>query len=120
MRNAKLDVKVLVIEQRIVGKKPVLALPYRRLVCYCRMYQVRYDLNTHTSSPGDQARVFTILKSTSNIFLSTDRSRKIVFFCRFFFLPKNMSTESGALVGADTSVAYTILDITCNRFWNFR
>lgn len=32
--------QVLVIEQRIIGKKPVLALPYRRLVCYCRMYQV--------------------------------------------------------------------------------
>jgi len=33
--------QVLVIEQRIIGRnKPSLALPYRRLVCYCRMYQI--------------------------------------------------------------------------------
>ena len=28
----------------VIGKKPVLALPYRRLVCYCRMYQVNIQL----------------------------------------------------------------------------
>ena len=40
-KDIKLFFQVLVIEQRIIGRnKPSLALPYRRLVCYCRMYQV--------------------------------------------------------------------------------
>nr|CAB3256786.1 IQ motif and SEC7 domain-containing protein 2 [Phallusia mammillata] len=32
--------QVLEVERNIVGKKPVLAVPHRRLVCYCRLYQV--------------------------------------------------------------------------------
>ena len=28
------------VQQTIVGKKPVLALPHRRLVCYCRLYEI--------------------------------------------------------------------------------
>jgi len=28
------------VERNIVGKKPVLAVPHRRLVCYCRLFQV--------------------------------------------------------------------------------
>ncbi|XP_039260714.1 uncharacterized protein LOC120336967 [Styela clava] len=32
--------QVLNVEKNIIGKKPVLAVPHRRLVCYCRLYQV--------------------------------------------------------------------------------
>ena len=32
--------QVLKVQQSIVGKKPNLVLPHRRLVCYCRLYQV--------------------------------------------------------------------------------
>ncbi|CAG0879606.1 unnamed protein product [Cyprideis torosa] len=32
--------QVLKVQQTIVGKKPNLALPHRRLVCYCRLYEV--------------------------------------------------------------------------------
>nr|XP_026692303.1 IQ motif and SEC7 domain-containing protein 2 isoform X4 [Ciona intestinalis] len=32
--------QVLQVESNIVGKKPVLAVPHRRLVCYCRLFQV--------------------------------------------------------------------------------
>ncbi|CAG5078046.1 Oidioi.mRNA.OKI2018_I69.PAR.g8880.t2.cds [Oikopleura dioica] len=46
--------QVLVIEQRIIGKKPTLALPFRRLVCYCRMYQVT-DV-TRPQRPGLHTR----------------------------------------------------------------
>ncbi|CBY35144.1 unnamed protein product [Oikopleura dioica] len=46
--------QVLVIEQRIIGKKPALALPFRRLVCYCRMYQVA-DV-TRPQRPGLHTR----------------------------------------------------------------
>ncbi|XP_043198352.1 IQ motif and SEC7 domain-containing protein 1-like isoform X2 [Amphibalanus amphitrite] len=31
---------VLKVQQTIIGKKPPLALPHRRLVCYCRLYEV--------------------------------------------------------------------------------
>ena len=37
------------VENSIVGKKPVLAVPHRRLVCFCRMYQV-----TDPSKPQKQ------------------------------------------------------------------
>nr|XP_032819191.1 IQ motif and SEC7 domain-containing protein 1-like isoform X1 [Petromyzon marinus] len=32
--------QVAKVEKSIVGKKPVLALPHRRLVCYCRLFEV--------------------------------------------------------------------------------
>ncbi|KAL1130186.1 hypothetical protein AAG570_013124, partial [Ranatra chinensis] len=32
--------QVLKVQSTIVGKKPNLALPHRRLVCYCRLYEV--------------------------------------------------------------------------------
>lgn len=32
--------QVMKVEQTIVGKKPQLALPHRRLVCYCRLYEI--------------------------------------------------------------------------------
>lgn len=32
--------QVLKVQNTIVGKKPNLALPHRRLVCYCRLYEV--------------------------------------------------------------------------------
>ncbi|XP_065320737.1 IQ motif and SEC7 domain-containing protein 1-like [Gordionus sp. m RMFG-2023] len=44
--------QVFRLEQAIVGKKPVLALPFRRLVCYCRLYEIgdfakKEKLGTH-------------------------------------------------------------------------
>ncbi|KAK4309945.1 hypothetical protein Pmani_018455, partial [Petrolisthes manimaculis] len=32
--------QVLKVQQTMVGKRPNLALPHRRLVCYCRLYQI--------------------------------------------------------------------------------
>ncbi|XP_037785236.1 IQ motif and SEC7 domain-containing protein 1-like isoform X6 [Penaeus monodon] len=32
--------QVLKVQQTMVGKKPNLALPHRRLVCYCRLYEI--------------------------------------------------------------------------------
>ncbi|XP_043540298.1 IQ motif and SEC7 domain-containing protein 2-like [Chiloscyllium plagiosum] len=32
--------QVQAVERLIVGKKPVLSLPHRRLVCCCRLYEV--------------------------------------------------------------------------------
>ena len=32
--------QVLKFEQGLVGKKPTLTAPHRRLVCYCRLYEI--------------------------------------------------------------------------------
>lgn len=32
------------MQATIIGKKPNLALPHRRLVCYCRLYEVSFSL----------------------------------------------------------------------------
>ena len=49
--------QVLKVEQTIVGKKPVLALPHRRLVCYCRLYEVT-DPNRREKLGLHQREVF--------------------------------------------------------------
>ncbi|XP_067129001.1 IQ motif and SEC7 domain-containing protein 1 isoform X3 [Centruroides vittatus] len=49
--------QVLKVQQTIVGKKPNLALPHRRLVCYCRLYEV-YDVNKKERPGIHQREVF--------------------------------------------------------------
>ena len=36
-----MNFKVMKVQQTIVVKCPNLAVPYRRLVCYCRLYEVQ-------------------------------------------------------------------------------
>ncbi|CAH1782555.1 unnamed protein product [Owenia fusiformis] len=45
------------VEQTIVGKKPQLSLPHRRLVCYCRLYEV-HDPNKKEKLGLHQREVF--------------------------------------------------------------
>jgi IQ motif/SEC7 domain-containing protein len=49
--------QVLKVEQMIVGKKPQLALLHRRLVCYCRLYEVT-DMNRKEKVGQHQREVF--------------------------------------------------------------
>src|SRR5258708_704281 len=49
--------QVLKVQQTIVGKKPNLALTHRRLVCYCRLYEV-IDINRKERSGLHQREVF--------------------------------------------------------------
>ncbi|PRD25986.1 UNVERIFIED_CONTAM: IQ motif and SEC7 domain-containing protein 1 [Trichonephila clavipes] len=49
--------QVLKVQQTIVGKKPNLALPHRRLVCYCRLYEV-YDVSKKERPGVHQREVF--------------------------------------------------------------
>ncbi|XP_054724143.1 IQ motif and SEC7 domain-containing protein 1-like isoform X2 [Uloborus diversus] len=49
--------QVLKVQQTIVGKKPNLALPHRRLVCYCRLYEV-YDVSKKERLGVHQREVF--------------------------------------------------------------
>ncbi|CAL8073990.1 unnamed protein product [Orchesella dallaii] len=49
--------QVMKVQQTIVGKKPNLALPHRRLVCYCRLYEVS-DINKREKPGSHQREVF--------------------------------------------------------------
>ncbi|XP_076357496.1 IQ motif and SEC7 domain-containing protein 1-like isoform X2 [Tachypleus tridentatus] len=49
--------QVLKVQLTIVGKKPNLAQPHRRLVCYCRLYEV-YDINKKERAGIHQREVF--------------------------------------------------------------
>jgi IQ motif/SEC7 domain-containing protein len=49
--------QVMKVQQTIVGKKPNLALPHRRLVCYCRLYEVA-DINKREKTGSHQREVF--------------------------------------------------------------
>ncbi|XP_013790217.2 IQ motif and SEC7 domain-containing protein 1-like [Limulus polyphemus] len=49
--------QVMKLQQTIVGKKQNLALPHRRLVCYCRLYEV-YDINKKERPGLHQREVF--------------------------------------------------------------
>lgn len=49
--------QVMKVQQTIVGKKPTLALPHRRLVCYCRLYEVN-DVNKKERQGLHQREVF--------------------------------------------------------------
>ncbi|XP_076330258.1 IQ motif and SEC7 domain-containing protein 1-like isoform X2 [Tachypleus tridentatus] len=49
--------QVMKVQQTIVGKKPNLALPHRRLVCYCRLYEI-YDINKKERPGVHQREIF--------------------------------------------------------------
>lgn len=49
--------QVMKVQQTIVGKKPLLALSHRRLVCYCRLYEV-IDINKKERQGLHQREVF--------------------------------------------------------------
>ncbi|XP_074646993.1 IQ motif and SEC7 domain-containing protein 1-like [Tubulanus polymorphus] len=49
--------QVMKVEQSVVGKRPQLALPHRRLVCYCRLYEV-HDPNKREKLGLHQREVF--------------------------------------------------------------
>ncbi|XP_014292050.1 IQ motif and SEC7 domain-containing protein 1 [Halyomorpha halys] len=49
--------QVLKVQSTIVGKKPNLALPHRRLVCYCRLYEV-HDIYKKERPGVHQREVF--------------------------------------------------------------
>lgn len=57
------------VQQTIVGNKPNLALSHRRLVCYCRLYEIP-DLNKKERigvSVKHENHVFKYLLLTSSI-----------------------------------------------------
>ncbi|CAF3618537.1 unnamed protein product [Rotaria socialis] len=49
--------QVAKFEQTLIGKKPSLVAPHRRLVCYCRLYEI-YDLSKRERLTAHQREVF--------------------------------------------------------------
>ncbi|CAF0954222.1 unnamed protein product [Adineta ricciae] len=49
--------QVLKFEQGLVGKKPTLTAPHRRLVCYCRLYEI-YDVTKREKLTAHQREVY--------------------------------------------------------------
>ncbi|CAF0761114.1 unnamed protein product [Rotaria sordida] len=49
--------QVAKFEQTLIGKKPTLIAPHRRLVCYCRLYEI-YDLSKRERLTAHQREVF--------------------------------------------------------------
>ena len=49
---------VMKVQQTIVSKCPNLALPYRRLVCYCRLYEVTDP--SKKDRPGENSALYTL------------------------------------------------------------
>ncbi len=52
--------QVLKVQQTIVSKCPNLAVPYRRLVCYCRLYEVHDPYKKERPGKSDFLVVSTI------------------------------------------------------------
>ena len=50
--------QVMKVQQTIVSKCPNLALPYRRLVCYCRLYEVTDP--SKKDRPGENSVLYTL------------------------------------------------------------
>ncbi|CAF0994710.1 unnamed protein product [Rotaria sordida] len=49
--------QVAKFEQTLIGKKPILTAPHRRLVCYCRLYEI-YDLIKREKLTNHQREVY--------------------------------------------------------------
>jgi len=49
--------QVAQFEQILVGKKPTLTAPHRRLVCYCRLYEI-YDIIKREKLTAHQREVY--------------------------------------------------------------
>ena len=64
--------QVMKVQQTIVSKCPNLAVPYRRLVCYCRLYEVT-DPNKKDRPGKSHHPNLTLNDLISNFFRSTPK-----------------------------------------------
>ncbi|XP_070507771.1 IQ motif and SEC7 domain-containing protein 1-like isoform X3 [Chironomus tepperi] len=80
--------QVMKVQATIIGKKPNLALPHRRLVCYCRLYEVP-DLN-RKERPGVHQRevfLFNDILVITKIFKKISKTSVTYSFRQSFALP---------------------------------
>ncbi|CAH1729600.1 unnamed protein product [Chironomus riparius] len=80
--------QVMKVQATIIGKKPNLALPHRRLVCYCRLYEVP-DWN-RKERPGVHQRevfLFNDILVITKIFKKISKTSVTYSFRQSFALP---------------------------------
>ncbi|KPJ16784.1 IQ motif and SEC7 domain-containing protein 1 [Papilio machaon] len=79
--------QVMKVQATIVGKKPHLALPHRRLVCYCRLYEIP-DIHKKERPGVHQREVMkvqaTIVGKKPHLALP---HRRLVCYCRLYEIP---------------------------------
>jgi IQ motif/SEC7 domain-containing protein len=70
---------VVKFEQALVGKKPTLIAPHRRLVCYCRLYEI-YDVTKREKVTAHQREVYLFNDLLVVSFPEKKRKKKKTFF----------------------------------------
>lgn len=88
--------QVMKVQATIVGKKPNLALPHRRLVCYCRLYEIP-DINKK-ERPGVHQR---------EVFLFND----LLVITKIFNKKKNSATYTFRVSFPLCGMVVTLLDV---------
>jgi len=88
--------QVMKVQATIVGKKPNLALPHRRLVCYCRLYEIP-DINKK-ERPGVHQR---------EVFLFND----LLVITKIFNKKKNSATYTFRVSYPLCGIVVTLLDV---------
>lgn len=93
--------QVMKVQATIVGKKPNLALPHRRLVCYCRLYEIP-DINKK-ERPGVHQR---------EVFLFND----LLVITKIFNKKKNSATYTFRVSFPLCGMVVTLLDVPSKYF----
>lgn len=93
--------QVMKVQATIVGKKPNLALPHRRLVCYCRLYEIP-DINKK-ERPGVHQR---------EVFLFND----LLVITKIFNKKKNSATYTFRVSYPLCGIVVTLLDVPSKFF----
>ncbi|EDS38863.1 guanyl-nucleotide exchange factor [Culex quinquefasciatus] len=93
--------QVMKVQATIVGKKPNLALPHRRLVCYCRLYEIP-DINKK-ERPGVHQR---------EVFLFND----LLVITKIFSKKKSSVTYTFRNSYPLCGMVVTLLDVPTNMF----
>lgn len=97
--------QVMKVQATIVGKKPNLALPHRRLVCYCRLYEIP-DINKK-ERPGVHQR---------EVFLFND----LLVITKIFNKKKNSATYTFRVSFPLCGMVVTLLDVPSKLFDCYR
>lgn len=64
--------QVALFEQTLVGKKPTLTAAHRRLVCYCRLYEI-YDIIKREKLTAHQREVYLF----NDLLIVSQREKKL-------------------------------------------
>ena len=84
--------QVMKVQQTIVAKCPNLAVPYRRLVCYCRLYEV-----TDPNKKDRPGKDILITISVSQTYLPGQHQREVFLFNDILVITKIHSRRKNSV-----------------------